>query len=435
MSDAEDFSRLSREFRGQDPWRASALLLLLVGCIAAAFLWAGWAEVDDVTRAEGRVVPSSDVQLVQAPEAGIVTGIGVGEGDVVAEGALLAELDGTVAAAQVDELSLRAFALSARIARLEAEVAGTPPVFPDPVLPGAAGIVASERDLHAARAGQVETEIAVLETQRRQRAEELRGAEAELGTALAQMALFEREAGILEPLVRQRLESETALLALRRSAAEAEGRQVRSHSAIARGAAALSEIDDRIRALRQERRAAALGELAQARAELAEVEARLPALSQRLARSELRAPMRAIVNRIMVPTRGAVVQAGQTLMELVPVDDTLLVEAYVRPADIAFLRPGLPVRVKLTAYDFARYGGLDGRIVRVGADAVQRSDREEAAYAIEVRTESAILDAGGAAVEILPGMVAQVDILTGRKTVLDYLIRPVVRVKEEAFRD
>jgi adhesin transport system membrane fusion protein len=435
MSDAEDFSRLSREFRGQDPWRASALLLLLVACIAMAGVWAAWAEVDDVTRADGRVVPSSDVHLVQAPEAGIVTRFGVAEGDVVAEEALLAELDGTTAAAQVDELSLRAFALAARIARLEAEVAGAEPGFAEPRLPGAAGIVASERDLHAARAAQVEGEIAVLETQRRQRQEDLRGAEADLGTAVAQMALFDRETGILEPLVRQRLEPETALLALQRSAAEAEGRRVRSQSAIARGAAALAEIDDRIRALRQERRAEALGDLARARAELAEVQARLPALSQRLARSELRAPMRAIVNRITVPVRGAVVQAGQTVMELVPVDDTLLVEAYVRPADIAFLRPGLPVRVKLTAYDFARYGGLDGRIVRIGADAVQRPDREETAYLIEVRTESAILDAGGATVEILPGMVAQVDILTGRKTVLDYLIRPVVRVKDEAFRD
>lgn len=161
----------------------------------------------------------------------------------------------------------------------------------------------------------------------------------------------------------------------------------------------------------------------------------MPALSERLARSDLRAPVRGVVNRITVPSRGAVVEAGQTLMEIVPVDDTLLVEAHVRPADIAFLRPGLPVRVKLTAYDFARYGGLDGRIVRIGADAVARSEREEAAYVIEVRTESAILDAGGAAVDILPGMVAQVDILTGRKTVLDYLLRPVVRVKEEAFRD
>lgn len=435
MAEREDFGRLAREFRGQDPWRASALLLLLVACIAMAGLWANWAEVDDVTRADGRVVPSTQVHLVQAPEAGIVTRLTVAEGDVVAEDGLLAELDGTVAAAQVDELSLRAFALGARIARLDAEVAGVPPVFPDAVLPGTAGLVGSEQALHAARAADLSAEIAVLETQRRQREEDRAAAEADLATAATQITLFEREAAIVAPLVAQRLEPETALLALRRSAAEAEGRRVRAVSALARGGAALAEIDDRIRALRQARLSEALGELARARAELAEVEARLPALSQRLARSELRAPLRAVVNRITVPTRGAVVQAGQTVMELVPVDDTLLVEAYVRPADIAFLRPGLPVRVKLTAYDFARYGGLDGRIVRVGADAVQRSDREEAAYAIEVRTESAILDAGGAAVEILPGMVAQVDILTGRKTVLDYLIRPVVRVKEEAFRD
>ena len=435
MAETEDIASFERAARGGDPWRASALLLLLVACLGAAGLWASWAEIDDVTRADGRVVPSSQVQLVQAPEAGIVARLAVTEGEVVAEGALLAELDGTFAAAQVDELGQRAFALAARIARLEAEVAGTEPVFPEPETAAGRGIVASEGDLFRARKAEVAADIAVLETQRLQRREERSEAEADLATAMQQIASFRREAEILEPLVENRLEPETALLALNRNAAEAEGRRVRARAGLARGAAALAEIDDRIAALDRARRAEALSDLARARAELAEVEARMPALSERLARGELRAPVRAVVNRVTVPARGAVVQAGDTVMELVPVDDTLLVEAYVRPADIAFLRPGLPVRVKLTAYDFARYGALEGRIVRIGADAVMRPDRDESAYAIEVRTESAILDADGAAVEILPGMIAQIDILTGRKTVLDYLIRPVVRVKERAFRD
>lgn len=429
------FDPLLREASGRDPLRASALLFLLVGCVVAAFLWAGWAEVDDVTRADGRVVPSSQVHLVQAPEGGILALVAVDAGDVVEEGALLATLDGTVAAAQVDELRQRAFALRTRIARLEAEVEGAEPVFPAPDLPGGAALLASERALYRARAAEMSAEVAVLETQRRQRQEEQAGARADLATAEAQIALYDREADILAPLVEQRLEPETALLALRRNAAEAEGRQTRALSAISGGAAALAEIDDRIAALDRRRRAEALNDLARARAELAEVTARMPALSQRLDRTDLRAPMRAVVNRITVPVRGAVVQAGQTVMELVPVDDTLLVEAYVRPADIAFLRSGLAVKVKLTAYDFARYGALEGRIVRIGADAVMRPDREESAYLIEVRTDSAILDARGEAVEILPGMVAQVDILTGRKTVLDYLVRPVVRVRDQAFRD
>jgi len=435
MAEADRFESLARTATGRDPWRASALLLLLVACIVAVFLWAGWAEVDDVTRGDGRVVPSSQVQVAQAPEAGIVAEIAVKEGDLVEDGARLATLDGTYAAAQVDELRSRAFALRARIARLEAEVEGRLPDFPESDLPGATDLLASERALHAARVAELAAEIAVLETQRRQRHEDQAGAAAELDTAEAQIALYAREADILGPLVEQRLEPETALLALRRNAAEAEGRRIRALSAISRGAAALGEIDDRIAAIHKTRRSEALAELSRARAELAEVTARMPALSERLARADLSAPMRAVVNRITVPRSGAVVQAGQTVMELVPVDDTLLVETYVRPADIAFLRPGLPVKVKLTAYDFARYGALDGRIVRIGADAVMRPDREESAYVIEVRTESAILDAAGAAVEILPGMVAQVDILTGRKTVLDYLIRPVRRVREEAFRD
>lgn len=435
MSEPRDFAELVREYRGEDPWRASALLFLLVACVATAFVWAGLTEVDDVTRADGRVVPSQQLQQVQASEAGIVVRLEVAEGDLAEEGALLAELDGTFAAAQVDEVAQRALALGARIARLEAEIDGEEPVFAAAELPGSAAIIASEAALFSARRAEMLAEIAVLETQRRQRLEERAEAAAEFATAQIQIDSYAREIEIIEPLVRQRLEPETVLLSLNRNAAEAEGRAERASSALARGEALLAEIDDRISALQLARRSETLNELSRTRAELAELEAQRPALSQRLARAELRAPVRSVVNRIMVPARGAVVQAGQILMELVPVDDTLLVEAYVRPADIGFLRPGLPVRVKLTAYDFSRYGGLDGRIVRIGADAVTRPDREEAAYVIEVRTESSILDAEGAAVDILPGMVAQVDILTGQKTVLDYLLRPVVRVREEAFQE
>ena len=162
----------------------------------------------------------------------------------------------------------------------------------------------------------------------------------------------------------------------------------------------------------------------------------LPALRARADRAQVRAPMRGVINRIHRSTIGSLARPGEDLLELVPLDDTLLVEAYVRPADIAFLRHGQPAKVKVTAYDYSRYGGLDGEIVRIGADAVTRSERnDEEVFVVEIRTTGTILDADGVAVEIIPGMVTEVDILTGRKTVLEYLMRPVIRVKDRAFRE
>lgn len=199
---------------------------------------------------------------------------------------------------------------------------------------------------------------------------------------------------------------------------------------------ALAEIDDKIAAQRSRYRSDALADLAAATAELAALRPALPALENRAARASIRAPVRGIVNRIHRTTIGSMARSGEKLIEIVPLNDTLLVEAYVRPADIAFLRPGQPVKVKLTAYDYSRYGSLDGEIVRIGADAITRDERDEKeVYVVEIRTRDTLLDADGVAVEIIPGMVAQVDILTGEKTVMEYLMAPVVRVRDRALRE
>jgi adhesin transport system membrane fusion protein len=295
--------------------------------------------------------------------------------------------------------------------------------------------VRSEAALFSARRDELADQIDVLERQRMQRRQEYEEGVVDQTTARTTLALIAEEVAIMAPLVERRVEPETTMLALRRNEAEWQGREVRATAALQRLQAALDEIDDRIRSLRSAARAQALSELSIATAELAELEPRLPALMQRVTRSELRAPVRGVVNRILLTTLGGVAQAGETLIEIVPLDDTLLVEAYVRPADIAFLYPGQPVKVKITAYDFSRYGGLDGEITRIGADATRRPDRDEQAFVVQVRTATNILDADGAALEIIPGMVAEVDILAGTKTVLEYLTQPVIRVRDRALRE
>lgn len=436
MSGPRDLDTLAQELRGRSPLRASLLLGAIIAFLLIAVGWAAMTEIDDVTRGDGRIVPSQNIQVVQAAEAGVLQALHVAEGDVVDPGALLMELDRTLMASQLDQERQRAVSLMARIARLEAELADAEAlVLPPELVRASPTVAANEVALFAARRSELLAELDVLERQRLQRRQDQQEGQVDLFTARETLALIGEEVAIMAPLVERRVEPETTMLALRRSLAEWQGREVRASAALVRLGAALDEIDDRVAALRARAQAEARAEMALATGELAELETRLPALEQRVTRAELRAPVRGIVNRIMLTTLGGVAQAGEALVEIVPIDDALLVETYLRPSDIAFLFPGQPVKVRITAYDASRYGSLDGEIVRIGADAVQRPDRDEQAFVVQVRTSTNILDADGAAVEIVPGMVTQVDILAGRKTVLDYITQPVVRVRDRALRD
>jgi len=436
MRGNSDLNLLAREVRGQSGLRSSVLLLVILAFIVIAIVWASVTEIDDVTRGDGRIVPSQNIQFVQATEAGVLEALHVAEGDIVAPNDLLMALDRTLMSSQLDQERQRAVALMARMARLEAELAEAETlVMPEDLIRASPSVAASEVALFAARHDEFQAERDVLERQRVQRRQDYEEGLVDQSIAAETLLLVTQEMDLITPLVSRQLEPETTLLTLRRSHAEWQGRKIRSAAALVRLESALDEIDDRIAALRARVRAEARAELALATGELAELQTRLPALEQRVTRAELRAPVRGVVNRIMLTTLGGVAQAGDTLIEIVPMDDVPLVEAYLRPSDIAFLYPGQPVKVRITAYDASRYGSLDGEILRIGATAVTRPDRDEQAFVVQIRTFTNLLDADGAAVDIVPGMVTEVDILAGRKTVLDYILRPVVRVKERALRD
>ena len=438
MSGHRDFEVLARQMKGRSPARNSLLLLLILGFIAAAVLWAALTEIDDVTRADGRVVPSGDVQIIEAAENGVLEALHVSEGEVVAADALLMELDGMQLTAQLDQEQQRAYGLMARIERLETEIVGTEEglSFEESLVMLAPEVVKTEAALYQGRLDSLSTEIAILENQREQRQREHEEELVGLATAEETLAVMAEERAMMEPLVARGIEPQTTLLTLRRSEVEWEGRKVRAEAAIGRFSSVMAEIDEKIAAQKRSYRADALTDLAISTAELAALKPSLPALQQRAGRAQIRAPLRGVVNRIHRTTRGSMARAGEPLLEIVPLDDTLLVEAYIQPDDIAFLYPGQKVKVKITAYDFARYGALDGEILRIGADTIQRSERnDEEVFVAEIRTQSTILDAAGETVQIMPGMIAQVDILAGRKTVLDYIIKPVIKVKDQAFRE
>lgn len=433
---SRDLNALERELSGRTPLRASALLFTIIAIIVAVLAWAWMTEIDDVTRASGRVVPAGDVQRVQATEAGVISAVFVEEGGFVEAGTPLVELDGIVQESQRDREIQRALALQVRIERLSAELEDKTPDFPRELELQAPEVVRSERALHAGRAASLSAEIGVLELRLEQRRQERREAQTALVTAERTQTLLQEEIAIIAPLVERGVEARTSLLGVQRQESSVLGQISSSRGQIVRLATAIAEAENTIASTKSKYRSEALRELADATSELASLRPSLPALESLAARAVLRAPVSGIVNRLHRRTIGGSVRAGEEVAEIVPVDDALLIEAYVLPQDIAFLGPDQPVRVRLTAYDFTRYGALEGRIERIGADAVRKSERDEAeVFVITVRTEGAILDADGEQVSIIPGMTAEIDILAGRRRVIDYLLQPLERVRARAFRE
>lgn len=436
MSRHPDLSQLAREMRGRAPRQSSLLLFVILACLLSAGAWAYLTELDDVTRVDGRIVPSGDVQVIEATEPGVLQVLHVREGELVDQGAVLMELDTTQIDSQLSQEQQRAYGLMARVQRLQAEIDGTELSFDTTLIKGAPNVVRSETALYQGRKAELSAEIAILERQRQQRQREYEEGLVDQVTADETLKVLGEERAIMAPLVERRMEPATTLLALRRSEAEWQGHKVRAEAVTNRLKTGLEEIDDRIKATRSRFRTAALTDLALATAELAALEPALPALRDRALRAQVKSPVRGIVNRIHRTTIGGLARSGEDLIEIVPLDDSLLVEAYVKPEDIAFLRAGQPVKVKITAYDFARYGGLDGEILRIGADTITRSERnDEEVFVVEIRTSNTMLDGQGIAVEIIPGMIAEVDILSGKKSVLDYILQPVVKIKDQALRE
>jgi membrane fusion protein, adhesin transport system len=414
---------------------AHILLLVIASFFGIAFAWASWASLDEVTRGDGRVIPSSQVQVVQNLEGGIVAAMLVREGEIVERGQVLLRIDNVRAASDYRESRKRYLALLGSLARLRAEVTGSEQLaFADEVLSEAAEVVSNESALFQARKVALRNEVSVLESQVEQRDQEL----AELRHRLAQLerslALAREELAMTEPLAARGVVSKVEALRLRRQVNDLEGELDAVRLSIPRIESARREGLQRIEERTSTFHATSQRELTAVQAEVEALREAIAAEEDRVQRTEVRSPVRGTVKQVMVHTVGGVVQPGADLVEIVPLEDTLLIEAQVRPADIAFLRPGQPAVVKITAYDFAIYGGLAATVEDISADTIV-DERGERFYRIRVRTEEAVLERAGEPLPIIPGMTAQVDILTGEKTVLDYLLKPILRARDHALRE
>ncbi len=435
MPGDDTFQLLLKKRASDRGFRASILLFLILTLLTSIAVWSAYAEIDDVTRAEGRIVPGSNLQVVQAPEAGSVEQVFVREGDIVDVGDLLIQMDRTRFAGQLDQEQQQAYALQARLIRLQSEIDGSELVFPMDLKMKAPGFVASESSLLAARRTELETQVQVLMLQAEQQREALSEAEELLKLAESTLALVNEQIKTIEPLVERGLEPKTSLIRTQIEVREWQGQLAQTSSRILREQSRLRETEQRIVALQSQFKSSALEDFSHTNNELASLAPSIPVLEQRVEQTNIESPIHGVVNQVFFSHTGAIVPTGADLIEIVPHADELLVEAFVAPADIAFLYVGQSVNVKITAYDFSRYGALVGEIVRIGASPVAHPERDYNVFTVEVVTSTKLTDSVGEPLPIVPGMIAEVEFVSEKKSVLEYITQPVVRVRERAFRD
>jgi adhesin transport system membrane fusion protein len=392
--------------------------------LAVALGWAATFELDEITRAQGRVIPASREQVVQSLDSGILRELLVREGDAVSAGQVLLRIDDARAGPVYREAREKALALAALAARLRAEARGAALEFP-PEVRAVPAVLARERQAYEARRQALEEQVRAIRAS-------LAATEGSVRAVQDSMLATRRELEMTQPLVRQGVISEVELLRLQRQEAELK----RQLADLGRQQA---DLQGQIVERRNRYLTDASNELTRVESELAQTRENALAREDSLRRTVIRAPMKGIVKNVQITTVGGVIQPGQNILEIVPVQDEMLVEAYVRPTEVAFLRPGQAATVKLTAYDFNKYGGLDGVLEQVSPDTLkdERNRRpgslpelEEGFYRILVRIRDGDRVRAGMTLEPLPGMTALVEIRTGHKTVLEYLFRPLQNVSQ-----
>ncbi|MBC9906317.1 MULTISPECIES: HlyD family type I secretion periplasmic adaptor subunit [Achromobacter] len=409
-------------------------ILLWVSLLATGGLlfWAGTGSIDEVVRGEGKVVPSRQVQIIQSLDGGIVEEILVRPGQEVEAGEILLKIDSTRFASSLGENNAEYLSLLAKAARLQALATGDPFVAPPEVLAQAPGLVEMERNAWQARTTELNATVNVAREQLKQRQEDLRETIAKRDQASASCGLTSRELQVTRPLLKSGAVSEVDLLRLQRDVARYCGEQKGAEAQIDRFQASIKEAESKLQEAELNIRNQARNELSETNTKLATLRQGKLALADRVKLAEVRAPVRGTVKTLFNNTVGGVVQPGKDIIEIVPKDDTLLLEVRIQPRDIGFLHADQKAEVKFTAYDFAIYGGLEGKVEQIGADTVT-DEKGNSYYVVRVRTDRSTV--GDKLLPIIPGMVAEVHILTGKRTVLQYLLKPILRAKANAFTE
>jgi adhesin transport system membrane fusion protein len=421
-----DWARLD-----QQPLRARYLLRAIGIILLALLLWATFATVDEVARGSGKVIPSRQVQVVQAVDGGVVADILVREGQMVEAGQSLFLIDETRFVSSLRENRVQYLALLAKAARLRALAENTPFVLPPAIVKEDPKLVEEERRMYDARRNELEAQLSIARQQLTQRNQELVEVRSRKEQAAQGYDLTARELAMTKPLAASGAVSDVELLRLERDVGRYRGERDQASAQIARLQSSIAEASRKVQELEIVFRNQMRNELGETVAQLNSLSEGSTALSDRVQHANIKSPVKGTVKRLLVTTVGGVLQPGKEIVEIVPTEDDLLLETRISPRDIAFLWPGQKATVRFTAYDFAIYGGLEAVVDNIAADTVTDDDGN-AYYLVRVRTLKSSL---GKELPIIPGMVAEVDVMTGKKSVLAYLLKPVTRAKSRAFTE
>ncbi|MFZ6801431.1 HlyD family type I secretion periplasmic adaptor subunit [Undibacterium sp. Di24W] len=415
----------------QEPMRARILLRSVLFVFVLFLIWTALVSVDEITKGEGKVIPSQQLQIYPSLDGGIVTDILVKEGQVVNEGQILLQIDTTRFESSVKENRSLYLSLTAKAARLRAIGDGKPYVPPEEVVKEDPKTAEEEQRLYETATSELHSQVSIARRQYEQRSQEQAEANARQKQAANAYESSLKEYNFTKPLLSTGAVSEVELLRLERDVSRFKGERDVAAAQIARSGAAMSEAMGKIQEVELAVRNNASKELSETMARLNSLIQSGTGLADRVKQSAIRSQVRGTVKRLLVNTVGGVVQPGRDVVEVVPSDGRLILEAKMAPKDIAFLVPGQKAVVKFTAYDFSTYGGLDAKLEHIGADSVT-DERGNTFYTVRVSTDKSTL-AGGQ--PIIPGMVAEVDIITGKKSILTYLLKPVLRAKQAAFTE
>jgi len=411
--------------------RAQRISRMAFLVIIALIVWAGFAKVDEVTRGDGRVVPSKQLQVLQSLDGGVVEQILVQEGQTVEAGQLLLSIDPTRATSAVRDSAAQGIALQARVARLKALAQGTTFLPPTPANDDEKAVVDNERRLYESKMTELQTQVSIVHQQLAQHQQELEEMQAKRSAAARALDLSTQELNQTRPLLATGAVSQVDILRLERDATKNKGDVEQATAQAGRAQAQIQESSRKIQETELAFRNEAGRDLQEAVGKLNSLNEGAVGLADKVDKTQVKSPVRGRIQRLLANTIGGVVQPGKDIVEIVPLDDSLVLDARVQPRDIAFIHPGQQANVKFTAYDFSIYGGLDASVENISPDTVI-DEKGNAYYLVRVRTRLASFDE---TLPIIPGMTAEVDILTGQKTVLSYLLKPVLKVKAYALRE
>jgi adhesin transport system membrane fusion protein len=432
-----NFASLSREMAGREGLGGSSIMFIIIVLLGSALFWANWAELDNVTRGEGRIVSSVQNQIVQASEGGVILRRYVAENSVVAEGAVLFEIDPVDASAELNRLVQRLSSLDIKEMRLRAEIDGGKFSLPRSLSARSPMVAMTEESLFAARRSELAGQLAVIEQRLAQRKQDLRAAKNSFGTAKRTAGLLDDEIKVVAPLVRDNIAPATRLLELQRQLEQALGERDLGSVGIEQALSGIAELKTEAKNARQGYKLRAMDELNRVVSEQSELAESLPRLKERVSRTVIYAPMEGIVSRLNFRTPGGFVNAGDAVLELVPTGEALIIEAKIMPKDISRIRMKDEVRIRLSAYDSSKYGSVEGRVLRISPDAVVDKNNDGVShYLVDIGIEGdLILEGANEPVTLIPGMTATVDVLSGKRTVLEYIWQPISNVQELALQD